>query len=145
MQATDEGLGTGRHERNQAVRKHRRWDFDHLAIAVFRTLQLTPHARQAGRQWPILEWCPVPERAGLPGEHRHVMPGIVGRLAATAAAAMLADNRAVLANDDAVGIGLDLDRPANSPGGDRVLVVVEPHQAGLRDRRLRRVEAVEWP
>ena len=57
---------------------------------------------------------------------------------------MLADNRAVLTNDDAVSIGVDLDRPANGTGGDRVLVVVEPNQASLRDRRLRRVESIEW-
>jgi len=82
-------------------------------------------------------------RAGLPGEHRHVMPGIVDRLAAAEAATMLADNRAVLADHDAIGIGLDLDRPANGTRSDRVLVVVEPHQAGLRDRCLDRVEPVE--
>src|SRR6516225_7783442 len=71
------------------------------------------------------------------------MPGIVDRLAAAEAAPMFADDRAILADHDAIGIGLDLDRPAHRARGDRVLVVVDPHQAGLRDRGLRRVEPVE--
>jgi hypothetical protein len=57
---------------------------------------------------------------------------------------MLADGRAVLADDDAIGVSLDFDRPADGAGGNRVLVAVEPRQAGLRDRRLRRMKAVEW-
>src|SRR5437879_7040168 len=71
------------------------------------------------------------------------MPGVVDRLATAEAAAMLADDRAVLADHDAFGVSLDLDRPADGARSDRVLVVVKPHQAGLRDRRLDRVEAVE--
>src|SRR5207248_8169758 len=121
----------------------RRENLDHLAVAVVRALQLTPHARQTGRQRPILEGGSVPERAGLPGEYRHVMPGVVDRLAATEAARVIADDRALLADDDALGISLDLDRPADRARADRVLVVVKPHQAGLRDGRLDRVEPVE--
>jgi hypothetical protein len=49
-------------------------------------------------------------KSGLPGEHRHVMPGIGDRLAAAEAAPMFADDRAILADHDAIGIGLDLDR-----------------------------------
>ena len=71
------------------------------------------------------------------------MPGIVDRLAAAEAAGMLADNRAVLADYDAIGIGLDLDRPTHRRRGNRILVVVEAHQAGLGDRGLRRTEPVE--
>jgi hypothetical protein len=41
------------------------------------------------------------------------MPGVVDRLAAAETAAMLADDRAVLADHDAVGVGLDLDWPPN--------------------------------
>ena len=52
------------------------------------------------------------------------MPGIVDRLAAAEAARMLADDRAVLANDDAIGIGRELDRPAHSARGDRIFIVV---------------------
>ena len=72
------------------------------------------------------------------------MPGIVDRLAAAEAAAMLADDCAILADHNAIGIGLDLDRPPHGARGDRVLVVVKPHETGLRDRSLRRVEPVEW-
>src|SRR5207244_12315624 len=114
-------------------------------VAIVRALQLTPHALQAGRQEPVLERRAIPERARLPGEHRHVMPRVVDRLAAAEAAAMFAGDYSVLADDDAIGIGLDLDRPADGTRGYRVLVIVEPHQAGLRDRGLRRVEPVEWP
>src|SRR5262249_61210626 len=103
-----------------------------------------PGALKADRQRPILKWRSVAQRAGLPGEHRHVMPGIIERRAAAETAAMLADNRALLAYHDAVGIGLDLDRPTDRARGDRVLVIVEPHQTGLRHRGLNRMEAVEW-
>ncbi len=56
---------------------------------------------------------------------------------------MLADDPAVLADHDAVGIGVDLDRPPDRAGGHRVFVVVEAHQAGLGDRRRHRVESIE--
>src|SRR5262245_12651089 len=71
------------------------------------------------------------------------MPGIVDRLAAAEAAAMLADDRTVLTDHKTIGAGLDLDWPADGARGDRVLVVVEAHQAGLRDRRLDRIEAIK--
>jgi hypothetical protein len=41
------------------------------------------------------------------------MPGVVNCLAAAEPAAMLADNHAVLPDPDAIGIGLNLDRPAD--------------------------------
>jgi len=44
---------------------------------------------------------------------------------------MLADDPAVLADHDAIRIGLDLDRAADCARGHRVLVIVEAHQAGL--------------
>src|SRR6202790_5279418 len=56
---------------------------------------------------------------------------------------MLGDNAPVLADHNAIRIGMDLDRPADRAGRYRVLVVVEPHQAGLRDRCRHRMEAVE--
>jgi hypothetical protein len=58
-----------------------------------RALQLAPGGLQAGRQRAILKWRSVVQRAGLPGEHRHVMPGIIDRLAAAETAAMLANDR----------------------------------------------------
>src|SRR5437870_13810087 len=56
---------------------------------------------------------------------------------------MFGNNPPVLADHDAVRIGMDFDGTANSTGGYRVFVVVEAHQAGLRDRRRHCVEAVE--
>jgi len=47
---------------------------------IVRALQLTPHTLQAGRQEPVLEGGAVTQCAGLPGEHWHVMPGIIDRL-----------------------------------------------------------------
>jgi hypothetical protein len=47
------------------------------------------------------------QAGGRAGQHRNVMPRIVNRLAAAVAAAMLGDDSAVLADADAVGIGLD--------------------------------------
>src|SRR5205814_9312450 len=108
-----ERLAASRLHRGKPVGQHRRENLDHLTVAVIRALQLMPHPRQTDRQRPILERGSVPERAGLPGEHRHVMPGIVDRLAATEAARVIADDRAFLADDDALGIGLELDRPAD--------------------------------
>ena len=71
------------------------------------------------------------------------MPRIVDRLATAEPAGMLTDDPAVLADYDAVGIGVDLDRTPDRAGGHGVFVVVEAHQAGLRHRRWHRVEAVE--
>jgi hypothetical protein len=50
---------------------------------------------------------------------------------------------AVLADHDAVGIGVNLDWTSDRAGGYRVLFVVEAHEAGLGDRCLHRVEAIE--
>src|SRR5436190_21317510 len=58
---------------------------------------------------------------------------------------MLADEPAVLAKFDPVGIGTDLDRASDSAGGDRVPVVVETNQAGFGDRRRHRMEPIEAP
>jgi len=50
-------------------------------------------------------------RAGFADDERHVVPGIVGRLVAAEASAMLGDDRAVLPDYDPVGIGMEL-RPS---------------------------------
>ena len=71
------------------------------------------------------------------------MPGIVGYLATTVFTRMLADNTAILAQDDALGIGVDLDRATDRARVHRVFVIVEPHQARLRHRGLLRMEPVE--
>ena len=56
---------------------------------------------------------------------------------------MFGDDAAVLADHHAIGVGLDLDRSPDGAGADRVLVVVEANEAGLRDRCRQCVEAVE--
>ena len=56
---------------------------------------------------------------------------------------MFSDYPAVLADDDAIGIGLNLDRPADGVGRYGVLVVVEADQAGLGDRGRHGVESIE--
>ena len=54
-------------------------------------------------------------------------------VAAPEAGGMFGDDGAVLPEHDAVGIGLDLHRPADGARGDRVFVLVEGDQAGLGD------------
>ena len=84
------------------------------------------------------------------------MPGIVDRLVAPEAAPVLADDAAVLTDDDPVGrqpslrrlrklacYGMDVNRSADGGGVDGVFVVVEAHQAGLRHRGWQGVEAIE--
>ena len=59
------------------------------------------------------------------------MPGVVDGLAAPKATGMFANDSAILPDDDAIRIGLDLDGASNSPGGDRVFVPVEEDKARL--------------
>ena len=54
------------------------------------------------------------------------MRRVVDRLASPEAAAVLGNNAPVLANDDAIGIGLNLDRPADRAGADRVAFLNRP-------------------
>ncbi len=53
------------------------------------------------------------------------------------------ESQNVHADYDAIGIGVNFDGTADSAGSYRVLVVVEAHQAGLRDRCRHRMEAIE--
>src|SRR5215475_13416216 len=56
---------------------------------------------------------------------------------------MLTQNHAVLADDDPVGIGMDLNRPAYGDREHGVFVVVEADRARLRHRGWNAVEAVK--
>src|SRR3974377_2585539 len=56
---------------------------------------------------------------------------------------MHGDNPSVLADHNAVGVGMDFRWPSDGTGGDRVFIVVEPHQAGLRHRCRHAMEAIE--
>ena len=77
------------------------------------------------------------------GEHRQVMPRIVDRLATAERSRMSSDDPPVLADHDAVGIGMDFDRTPDGIGGHGVFVAVEAHQASLDTAAGTRVEAVE--
>src|SRR5580704_16031407 len=77
---------------------------DHLPIAILGAGELAPHALHRRRQHPILEGSAVAQGTGLAGEHRHVMPGVVDRVAAAERAGMLADDPPVLADRYEVSI-----------------------------------------
>jgi hypothetical protein len=109
MDAAGERLGARRLDRGEAIAEYRRQDFDHLPVAVIRALQPAAHPLQMSRQHPVFEGRAVSERARLSGQHRDVMPGVVDRLITSETARMLGDDRAVLADHDTLGIGLDLD------------------------------------
>src|SRR6266568_116585 len=143
VDAVDDRLGAGGIDRGQSIGEHRREDVDHLPIAVVDGRELAPHTLHRGRQHPILEGGTVAQGTRLAGEHWHVVPGVVDRLAAAERTGMLSDDPPVLADHDVVGIGVNLDRPSDRARRHRVLVVVEANQAGLRDRRRYRMEAVE--
>src|SRR5207302_2041965 len=98
---------------------------------------------QRRRQIPVAERVAVAQRPGLSGQHRQVMPGVVGGLAASEAAGVLADDLAVTPDNDAIGIGAQLGSAPRRLNRDAVAVVVEAHQAALRHRDLDLVEAVE--
>ena len=84
---SDIACGAGGFDRRQSIGQHGGQDGDHLAIAVIGPGELAPHPLQRRRQHPVLERRAVAQRAGLAGQNRHVMPGIVDRLAASEAAA----------------------------------------------------------
>ena len=113
---------------------------DHLAVAIVGLLELAPHflERRGGTQ--SLKGAPLRRTPGLRAstftyakDRRSSRPA--------KAEAMLGDDAPMRANDNRIGIGLDLDRPANGTGADRVFVVVEPHQAVLRHSGVESIEA----
>ena len=132
MDAVGQRLGAGGLHGLKPVGQHGTEDLDHLAIAVRHTAELALHAPHRRWQVPLLEGGAVTQGAGLAGEHGDVMQRIVDSLVAAESARVLPDDLAVLPELHALGIGADLDRPADGAGLDRVAVVVEPHEAGLR-------------
>src|SRR5512139_1837193 len=99
--------------------------------------------RRIRRQHPVLERSAVAPGAGFASEHRHIVPGIVGRLAASEGSRMLGNDPAVLADYDPVRIGLDLYGPPDCARRHRIFVVVEAYQTSLGDRGGHGMEAVE--
>jgi hypothetical protein len=133
MDTLRQGLSAGGFNGGQAVAEHGGEYFDHLPVAIVAASELAPYALKIGWQHPVLERSPVPQSPRLAGEDRHVMPGIVDCGAAAKGTAMVGDDTPILTDDDAIGIGVDVDRTADGAGIDRIFVVVEAHEAGLRD------------
>jgi hypothetical protein len=71
------------------------------------------------------------------------MPWVIDGLVPAKGAGMFTDDHAILPNDDPLGIGMHLDGPPDRSRQDGILVVVEPHGAGLRHRSWDTVEPVE--
>jgi hypothetical protein len=143
MDAVTERFGTSGFHRRQTIGQHRVEDVDHLPVTVIGAGELASDPLDRGRQHPVLEGSTVAQGAGFARQHRHIVPGIVDGLAASEGSWMLRNDASILTDHDAVGIGLHLDRSSDCAGCDRVFVVVEAHQTGLRDRRRHRMEAVE--
>src|SRR3984893_1270757 len=95
----------------QSVRKHGGKNFDHLAVAVIGTGKFSPHALQSGGQYPILERSAIAQGAWLASQDQHVVPWIIDRFAASIAARMLRNDAPLLADDDPIGVSVNLDRP----------------------------------
>ena len=132
MDAVGNCLGAGCFDGRQAVGQNGVEDVDHLSIAVVGAGELAPHTFHRGWQHPVLEGRTVAQGARLTSEHGHVMSGVIDRLATAERTRMFGHDPTVLADHDAVGIGVNLDRPPDCAGRNRVLVVVEAYQAGLR-------------
>jgi hypothetical protein len=64
----------------QPVIEHRAQHLDELSVCVGVWLQLGADLGQGGRQIPVLERSAVAQGAGLPHQHRQIMPGIVNDL-----------------------------------------------------------------
>lgn len=96
----------------QTIGQDSRENGNHLAVTIVGSGQLAPDPRQTCRQHPVFERGAITEGSGLAGEHRHIVPRIVDRLATAKRAGVLADDLAVLADLDALGIGPDLDGAA---------------------------------
>ena len=143
MNAVSDRLGARCFDGRQAVGQNRVEDVDHLPVAIVGTGELAPYTFNRRGQYPVLEGSAVAQGTGFASQHRHVMPGIVDGIAAAERASMLGNDASVLADHNAVSVGVNLDRPPDSAGRDRVFIVVEPHQTGLRDRCRHRVESVE--
>ena len=134
MDALGQRLKAGGFHRWQPVAQHRGEDLDHLTVAVVGTGKLAPDPLQRRRQHPVLERRAVAQGSRLAGQDRHVMPRIVYGCATPVATLMLRHDAPVLADHDAIGVGVDVDGAADRAGAHRVFVVVEPDQAGLRHR-----------
>ncbi len=77
----------------------------------------------------FLNGAPLRKAPGFARQDRHVMPWVVLDLAAAESALMLGDEPPVLADDEAVGVGVDVDRAPDRARVHRISVVVEPQSS----------------
>jgi hypothetical protein len=120
VDALGDRFGAGRLDWRQPVREHRGANVDHLLpIAVVDAGELAPHALHRCRLYPVLAGRAVAQGAGVSGEHWHVVPRVISGIAAAARARMLRHDPSVLADYDAVCIGM------HSTGRPTALAVTE--------------------
>ena len=143
VNALIEGLAAGRLDSLQAVVPHADQDLDHLPIAIVAALQLAPDRGHGLWQHPVAEGRSIAQGARFARQNRHIVPGVIDRLTPTKGAGMFRDHHPILPDDDPVGIGMDIYRSPDRRGQHGILVVVEPHRAGLRHGSRHAVEAVE--
>lgn len=65
---------------------------EHAHEAPVCIITLAQRLAQGGKAWgqrPVDEGCPIAQGAGLPGQNRHIMPGILADLIAPEQAGML--------------------------------------------------------
>ena len=127
----------------QAIDQHCRQHANKPSVGFVAAAELAPQSGQGRRQRPVQERRAVAQSAGLAGQHRQVMPGIIDRPPPAEAAGVFGHHLAGAAHDDAVGVGAHLDRALGGLGHHRVAVAVEGDQAGAADGVLGLVEAVE--
>ena len=143
MNVVRQGLRTGGFDRIQAIGEHGAEDIDHLAVAAGLSFELSLNPAQGRRQVPLLERRPVAQGTRFARQNRDVVERVVDRLAAAKGAIMASHDPSILPAFQTVGIGADLDGPANRAGVDRVTVLVEPHETGFGHRRGDGMESVE--
>src|SRR5690606_30815609 len=105
-----ERLLAGRLDGGEPVQAYTFEDRHHLPVAVMHGLQPAAHFLHGGGQNPVVERSTIAQGSRLTGQDRHVMPGIIDRLATAEAAIVLANLHAILPDDDAIGIGMYLGR-----------------------------------
>lgn len=87
-----------------------------MPVAVMGAGKPAPHTIERPRQHPIPERRVVTQSAGLARQNRHIMPGVVDRLASSVAARMFGHHAPFLADDDPIGVGVDIHGASDRTG-----------------------------
>ena len=143
MNTLIDGFTAGGFDVHQAIIANAAQDLDHLPVAIIAALELAPDRGHRRRQDPVLERGTIAQCSGFACQNRHIVPGVIDRLATTEGTGMFADDCPVLPDDDLIGIGMHIDRSAHCSCEDGILVGVEAHGAGLGHRGGHTVEVVE--